>query len=146
MTQPLEYWSMISLHGIDEPRIFRSDLFQCIMNTAMFEQAGYNVTIGKFYHTLYQSLYQSNSNSKIFVRTLNSDMTDAHIRPFFSVGEAWEYFRYLNNRRLHFSGYWELLDSNHWWQGNESIINIVFIWRNLKTEEEEEVNWMKEGF
>lgn len=144
MTEPLEYWSLISREGeVEQEQIFRRDLYQCIMMTGMFEQIGFKVTIGMYDKILYQT---GSLNSKIFVRTLNSEMTDAHVRIIPNVFEAWENFRCLTNRYQHKGGYWELLDSNHFFQAYESIINVVFIWRPLQLNIEEEVDWVKEGF
>ena len=140
MTEP-EYWSIISL-GKYHQRVRHGDLYQCIMNTGMFELSGYKVTVGSYKKILYES---GSLNSKIFVRTLNSEMTDAHVRIISSFSEAREYFSYLTDRDQHNDGYWELLGSTHFHQAYEKIICFSFVWRvcNPKTEE---VDWMKEGF
>lgn len=139
----LLFWSVISCKGIDCRRMYRRDLYQCVRDAGMFEQTGCKVTIGTHDTILYQS---GSLNSQIYCRTLNhrSGRFEVQDRLIANVVEACEYFRYLTNRNQHDGGYWELLFSNYHFQDTNPIMEFEFIWNQWI--QNEEVDWMKEGF
>lgn len=159
MPRTIEYWWIcndMQTFGLENFDLNRSSgsLYQCVMGAGLFEAAGRGVKIG-LYDPGRTVIYQTGST--------NSKINCVHRHPTFNehdnidcIALASEYFSYLTDRDQHNDGYWELLDSYHYFRRGlslsaESIINFEFIWHRdgrprTKLKTEEEVNWMKEGF
>jgi len=151
---PRTYWwncNDTQSFGLELEDLNRSsgNLYQCVMDAGLFEATGRGVSIG-LYDLGRTVVYQTGMwNSQIYCVHRHPTFNEREIIDNISL--ASEHFSYLTDRDQHNDGYWELLDSHHYFRQSESIINFEFIWHRdgrprTKLKAEEEVNWMKEGF